>query len=272
MSDISLEGVGFTYPGGVVALEDVNLEIPAGQALALVGANGSGKSTLVRHLDGLLRPTSGRVLIDGQDAATLTVAQLARRVGLCFQHPDRQLFHGQVRAEVEFGPRRLGRSETEVYKAVDAALRAVGLQDVRLHHPHDLGEAGRKLLSIASVLAMATPVVVLDEPTIGLDSHGLELIGRVVADLREAGRTVIVVSHDMDFVAESCKRIVVLDTGHVVLDGSLGAVFAEEAWPRLRAAGLEPPAASVAGARLGLGSTPTEAALVEAMAARQQHP
>ena len=132
-------------------------------------------------------------------------------------------------------------------------------------HPGDLGESRRKLLTIASVLAMATPVVVLDEPTVGLDAHGVARVEKVIAQLHRAGRTVVAISHDMRFVAETFERVVLLDRGRVTLAGSPSEVFAEASWPVLRAAGLEPPAAAIAGARLGLGSTPTEATLVEAL-------
>jgi energy-coupling factor transport system ATP-binding protein len=265
MTELRLEGVGFEYPDGTSALDDVDMVIPAGQAVALIGANGSGKSTLVRHLDGLLRPTRGRVLVDGQDIAGRTVAELAATVALCFQQPDQQIFAHNVRDEVEFGPRHLGASSEEALPRVKAALEAVGLGDDLGRHPADLGETGRKLLTIASVMAMETPVVVLDEPTTGLDMRGVERVQRVVADLRAAGRAVIAISHDLRFVAESSERVILLDRGRVALDGSPAEVFAEAAWPRLREAALEPPTAALIGARLGLGSTPTASAIVAAL-------
>jgi len=265
MTELRVEGVGFEYPDGTSVLDGVDLVIPAGQAVALIGANGSGKSTLVRHLDGLLRPTRGRVLVDGQDTANRSVAELAATVALCFQQPDQQIFAHNVRNEVEFGPRHLGASSEEAFPRVKAALEAVGLGDDLGRHPADLGETGRKLLTIASVLAMATPVVVLDEPTTGLDVRGVERVQRVMADLHEAGRTVIAISHDLRFVAESSERVILLDRGRVALDGSPAEVFAAAAWPRLRQAALEPPTAALIGARLGLGSTPTEGSLVEAL-------
>lgn len=268
MTELALEAVVYEYSDGTRGLDGVDLHIPAGQSLALVGANGSGKTTLARHLDGLLRPTRGQVLIDGRDAAGLSVARLAGKVGLCFQDPDRQIFKSQVRDEVEFGPRRLGRSGEEAFGDAKAALEAVGMEDDLGAHPDDLGETGRKLLSIAAVLAMQTPVVVLDEPTTGLDAGGIRRVGAIIERLRGAGRTVIGISHDMHFVAESFERIVLLDRGRISLEGTPAAVFGEAAWPALRSSGLEPPYAAMAGARLGLGSTPTGAALVSAMEAR----
>ena len=268
MTELRLEAVDFSYPDGARALDGVELVVPAGVALALVGANGSGKTTLARHLNGLLRPSSGRVLVDGIDAAERTVAQLARSVGLCFQRPDRQIFGRTVREEIEFGPRQQGVSGEDAFGRVKALASRLGLGEDLGAHPDDLGDTRRKLLTIASVLAMETPVLVLDEPTTGLDARGVELIEDVVRELVEAGRTVVGISHDMRFVAETFERVVVLDHGRIAIDGSTVEVFAEERWPALREAGLEPPEAARIGARLGLGSTPTEEAIAAALISR----
>ena len=268
MTRLDIEGVGFVYPDGTRALDDVDLTVEPGESVAIVGQNGSGKSTLVRHLNGLLRPTEGRVLHDGEDVAASRTAALAARVGIVFQNPDRQIFAGKVRTEVAFGPKILGRSGTDVEAATRDALAAVGLSDTADANPYDLGYSRRKLLAIASVLAMGTPVVVLDEPTTGQDARGVARVQEVLANLVADGRTVIAISHDMRFVAESFARIVVMGGGRVLLDGSPADVFAEAAWPVIASSYLEPPYAARVGARLGLGSTPTETALVEALVAR----
>jgi energy-coupling factor transport system ATP-binding protein len=266
MTDLTLDRVSYRYlRGGTLALEDVDLHIAAGERVALVGQNGSGKTTLVRHLNGLLRPTSGRVLHDGGDAAGRSVAQLARAVGLVFQDPDRQIFAGSVRAEVEFGPRNLGLGGGALRSAVDAALAEVGLVADANTNPYDLGASRRKLLALASVQAMGTPVLVLDEPTTGQDLRGVEIVQRLVAGESAAGRTVIAISHDMEFVAHSFDRVVVLRAGRVILDGSPESVFAEPAWDALRSTYLEPPLPAVIGSRMGLGSTPTDDALLKAL-------
>ncbi len=265
---IAVEGLVHVYAEGTRALDGVDLSIAAGEAVAIVGQNGSGKSTLVRHLNGLLRPTAGRVIIDGRDAATVRVARLAATVGLAFQDPDRQIFAGSVRAEVAFGPRNLGLRGAALAQRVEEALERVGLSGSAEANPYDLGYSRRKLLSIASVLAMRTPVVVLDEPTTGQDARGVARIQAVVRDLAAAGRTVITISHDMRFVAEIFNRVVVMRAGRIVLDGTPAEVFAEPNWPALAATYLEPPLAARVGARLGVGSTPTEASLVEALAGR----
>lgn len=263
--DIRLDALSHVFDPDIEALKDVDLAITGGQSVAIVGPNGSGKTTLLRHLDGLLRPTSGRVVIDGADAASMTVAQLAARVGLAFQEPDRQIFGRTVRSEVEFGPRHLGHNDKDRARAVDAALDATGLASAADRNPYDLGLAGRKLLSIASVLAMETPILALDEPTTGLDALARTRIGSIIDGVRRSDRTVIGASHDMRFVAEHFERIVVMRAGRVVLDGPVDEVFAEDNWPILEEADLEPTAASRIGASLGLGCTPTEQTLVKAL-------
>lgn len=266
MVELAVERLVHVYVGsGVRALDGVDLRIAPGERVALIGQNGSGKTTLVRHLNGLLRPTAGRVLIDGTDAARLRVAELARRIGLVFQDPDRQIFAPSVRAEVEFGPRNLGRSGADLREAVAAALQAVGLSGDAKTNPYDLGASRRKLLALASVLAMNTPVLALDEPTTGQDKRGVERVRAVVAAVSAQGRTVIAISHDMSFVAEAFSRVVVMRSGRVILDGTPASVFAAESWEALRSTYLEPPLAAVVGDRLRLGSTPTDEALIAAL-------
>jgi energy-coupling factor transport system ATP-binding protein len=205
---IALEAVSHRYRDGTLALDAVSLAVGAGEAVAVTGPTGSGKSTLIRHLNGLLRPTAGRVLLDGLDVRGMRVAQLARRVGIAFQEPDRQLFCRTVRAEVGFGARDAG--------AVDEALEAAGLGDVADRHPYDLGYSRRKLVAIAAVLAMRSPVVVLDEPTTGQDGPGVERLVALMGQLRGAGRTLVVVSHHEGFVRRTCDRAVRLVDGRLV--------------------------------------------------------
>ena len=268
MIAIEIRRVDFTYPGGVRALDSVDLSIGPGETLGIIGQNGSGKSTLVRHLNGLLRPTDGQILLDGTTVGRRHVAELAALVGIAFQDPDRQIFAGRVRTEVAFGPRNLGVRGTELDRRVTEALEAVGLVGTDEENPYDLGYSRRKLLAIASVLAMRTPIVVLDEPTTGQDLRGVARVRSIVAALAAEGRTVITISHDMRFVAETFRRVVVMRAGRIVLDGTPADVFGEASWDVLASTYLEPPLAARVGARLGLGSTPTEASLVGALAAR----
>ena len=262
---IEIAGLVHVYPDGTRALDGVDLAIGPGETLAIVGQNGSGKSTLVRHLNGLLRPTEGTVRIDGRDIAGQRVARLAATVGLVFQDPDRQIFAGKVRTEVAFGPRNLGLRGAELDRRVVEALEVVGLAGAADENPYDLGYSRRKLLAIASVLAMRTPIVVLDEPTTGQDLRGVARVRAIMAALAAEGRTVITISHDMRFVAETVRRVVVMRAGRIVLDGTPADVFAAANWNVLASTYLEPPLAALVGARLGVGSTPTEASLVEAL-------
>ena len=266
MTDLTLERVSYCYPdGGALALDGIDLHIAAGERVALIGQNGSGKTTLVRHLNGLLRPSSGRVLHDGSDVAARTVARLARSVGLAFQDPDRQIFAGSVRREVEFGPRNLGLSGAALRAAVDEALAEAGLAAEAGTNPYDLGASRRKLLALASVQAMRTPVLVLDEPTTGQDMRGVAIVKRVIDGAHVAGRTVIAISHDMGFVAETVDRVVVLRAGKVILDGTPALVFSKASWDALRSTYLEPPLPAIVGSQLGVAATPTDAALIAAL-------
>lgn len=221
---IRCEGLTFSYPDGTTALTGLDLEIGAGERVAITGSNGSGKSTLVRHWTGLLRPTAGQVLVDDRPTEGRRVADLARTVGISFQDPGSQLFARTCRDQVAFGARNVGLRGAALDSAVDAALAAVGLADRARENPYDLGLARRKLLAIASVLAMGTPVVVLDEPTPGQDAKGHAQLRQIVANLASEGRTVVAVSHDRGFIADAFERVVVLDAGRVIADGSAAAL------------------------------------------------
>jgi energy-coupling factor transporter ATP-binding protein EcfA2 len=215
---IRCEGLVFAYPDGTRALDGLDLSIERGQRLAITGPNGSGKSTLVRHWNGLLRPEAGRVLLDGAPIDGRRVAELARIVGITFQDPRRQLFGRTCRDEVAFGARNLGARGRTLDAAVEEMLDAVGLGDRADANPYDLGPSKRRLLAIASVLGMRTPVVVLDEPTMGLDTVEIERVQGVIAGIAREGRTVVAISHDAHFVAGSFERVVRLDAGRVVAD------------------------------------------------------
>lgn len=269
MPDLRLDSVEHVYrKSGVRALAGVDLRIGSGERLAIVGQNGSGKSTLVRHLNGLLRPTAGRLVIDGMDAAALRVARLARIVGVAFQDPDRQIFAGTVRGEVEFGARNVGMSSTALREATAAALDVTGLTGDVDRNPYELGHGRRRLLTIASVLAMRTPVVVLDEPTTGLDLAGTRRVRQIVERLHAEGRTVIAVTHDMELVADTFDRVVVMRLGQVIVDGTPEDAFAARNEDALRSTNLERPLAARVADRLGLAGAVSGDALVAALRAR----
>jgi energy-coupling factor transport system ATP-binding protein len=259
---VEVHDLAFTYPSGVRALDGIDLQISASERLAIIGQNGSGKSTLVRHFVGLLRATSGEVRVGGRPVGRRHVAELARTVAIAFQNPDRQIFAARVRDEVAFGPRNFGLRGAALDERVASALAAAGLEGHSGANPYDLGYSQRKLLALASVLAMQAPMVVLDEPTTGQDARGVRRVEEIVADLSAAGTTVVVISHDMRFVAETAGRVVVMRAGHIVDDGPPEAVFSEPRWPVLASTYLEPPLAARIGARLGLGPTPTDGSLV----------
>jgi energy-coupling factor transport system ATP-binding protein len=265
MTALAAESLGFVYPDGTRALDGVDLVIGEGESVGIIGQNGSGKSTLIRHFNGLLRATSGRVLVDGRDVTGRHVAELARTVAITFQNPDRQIFAGRIRSEVAFGPHNLGMRGSDLEQRVGAALEAVGLSGRAAANPYDLGFSQRKLLALASVIAMSTPVVILDEPTTGQDARGIGLVRDIIERMVGTGRTVLVTSHDMRFVAQSVARVIVLRDGRVLLDGPPHEVFDERSWPLLASTHLDPPWAARVGARIGLGSTPTEGSLIAAL-------
>jgi energy-coupling factor transport system ATP-binding protein len=262
---IEVRALTHRYANGVEALRGVDLAIAPGQAVAIIGQNGSGKTTLVKHLDGLLRPTSGDVLVGGRSILGLRVDEVASTVGFVFQDPDDQLFGRTVERELRFGPRNLAIPAPEADRLVEAALAATGLTAERATNPYDLDRSARKLVALATVLAMDPAVLVLDEPTTGQDRRGVDRVGAIVDAWRGAGRTAIAITHDMEFAARHFDRLVVMTDGLVVADGPPGAIFATDAFGILASAGLEAPAAARIGALLGLASTPTPEALLDAL-------
>ena len=214
---ISIRGLIHRYDG-VTALEGIDLDVAPGEIVAVVGENGSGKTTLVKHLNGLLRPTAGSVFVDGLDAATTRVSDLARHVGLVFQNPDTMLFAETVEEEVAFGLLNInpgGPQATEV----DAALREVGLLHRKAAYPRSLSRGERQRLAIACVIAMRPKVIVLDEPTTGLDARESAEIMAILGRLRWDGHTIVMVSHDMRLVENYADRIIRMEQGRIVPDG-----------------------------------------------------
>lgn len=231
---IVLEGITHTYlagtPMAVTAIEDINLTIADGTFLGLIGATGSGKSTLVQHLNGLLRPTRGRVIVDGQvigDKGT-DLREIRRRVGLVFQYPEYQLFEETVLADVSYGPRNLGLSPEAARQRARKALRLVGLSaNFEERSPFALSGGQMRRVALAGVLAMEPRVLILDEPAAGLDPRGRDEILAYVAKLhRELGITVILVSHNMEDIARYADRVVVMSRGQIWRQGTPREIFA----------------------------------------------
>jgi energy-coupling factor transport system ATP-binding protein len=251
-NELLFEDVHYVYPTGVSAIRGVSLSLDEG-CVCIVGQNGAGKTTFAKHLNSLLRPTRGRVLVRGKDTREYRVAELAREVGLAFQNPDDQLFRSTVEDEVRFGPDNVGASPEEAKRLVATAMDLMDLEAVREKKPHDLGVPERKRVAIASVIAMNTPVVVLDEPTGGQDAEGIDLLGQLVAQLVRQGKLVIVVTHDVKFAALHADRVIALHQGRVLLDDDPRTVFSrEEALARTH---VEPPAVTQLGKLLGLEET-----------------
>ncbi|MCL4516671.1 MAG: ATP-binding cassette domain-containing protein [Firmicutes bacterium] len=249
---VRVENVRFHYRLGEPVLKGVTLDFE-GEATAIIGQNGAGKSTLVRLINGLLKPVSGEVRVGDWNTGDFSVARLARRVGLVFQNPNDQVFKSVVRDEVMFGPKNLGMSGDTALASSREALADVGLEGAMDANPYDLSLAERKLVSIASVVAMNTDVVIFDEPTIAQDYAGVQRIGTLIEKLKARGKLIIAITHDMDFVAEIFPRAVVLRRGEVIIDGSTREVFSRP--DLLRDSFVEPPHATQLGQALGLSET-----------------
>ena len=256
MAEIRTEGLTHVYSAGTpfeqTAIEDVSLTIPAGQLAAVIGHTGSGKSTFIQHLDALLQPTSGRVLLNGED---INRDKYARRdvkwkVGLVFQYPEYQLFEETVYRDIAFGPRNRKLPDGEIDERVREAARFTGVDEALFgRSPLELSGGQKRRIAIAGVIAMRPEVLILDEPTAGLDPAGcVQLLGNIRRYREESGSTVLLVSHSMDEVAELAERIIVFDRGHVALDGTPAEVFAQAG--RLTEIGLNVPRAAEIAAAL----------------------
>ncbi len=235
------------------ALRGVSLRLEPGRIAALVGSNGAGKSTLSRTLNGMLRPQGGTIRVGEWLVSEHPTSELARRVGYLFQNPNDQLFKSTVEAEVAFGPRNLGFDEEATEAAVVQALALTGLAALREMHPYDLQLEQRRWVALASVLALGAPVLVLDEPTTGMDLGGKQRMAALLAGLKAAGYTLLVISHDMQFVAEQAEHLFVMAGGQIIAEGAPGALFADEAL-LARADIAAPPVARLARA-LGMGQS-----------------
>lgn len=226
---IELQDVTFVHQNGVRALDGVSLRIESGETVALVGENGAGKTTLVKHVTGLLKPASGRVLVDGRDTKSTSTAQLSRRVGVAFQNPDHQLFSESVEEEMAFALRNFGFPAEVIQNRVQWGLELFGLEEYRKSSPLVLSGGEKKRLTLACILAWDPDVVILDEPTVGQDSIQKEKLAGTIGMLRSAGKTVVVVSHDIEFLWPIQPRVVVMKAGKVVGDGPASVVMQDEA-------------------------------------------
>jgi cobalt transport protein ATP-binding subunit len=222
---IEVKDLHHVYHGDIHALRGINLKIYPGEFIAIIGQNGSGKTTFVKHLNGLLRGTSGEVRVNGLDVSTRKVSEMARMVGYCFQNPDHQIFCDSVYKEVAYGPHNLGLTDAEIKERVDEALSAVGMSDLKNNHPRDLSKGQRQRVAVAAVLSMRPQILNIDEPTTGQDyQDGMEMLN-LIDGLNRAGHTILFITHDMSMVARYAKRVIVFRDGEVLLDGSTKDVF-----------------------------------------------
>lgn len=260
---IEVERVSFTYEASTrPALIDASLRINAGEIIAIIGQNGSGKTTLAKHLNGLLKPDSGRVLVRGQDTRETQVGSLARYVGYVFQNPDHALFLPTVREEIAYGPLRLGLSQRETDDRIEDALQRFQLREFAGHHPAALGRGLRRLAVLAAIYAMDPAALVLDEPTGGLDgrleAQLMEIVRRLAAD----GRAVVLITHEMHLVARFAHRAVLLAGGRILADDTPDRVFSD---PELmERCGLQPPAVARLAQRLARHGFPAGVTTVDA--------
>lgn len=228
-----------TYPAGVTALKGVNTEIYEKDIVSIVGQNGSGKTTLVKHFNGLLKPTSGQVLIDGIDTKEEAITKLSSMVGYVFQNPNHQIFSTTVREELEVALVNFKVPEHERKKALERVIELMGLENELEKHPLTLDYTTKKIVTIASMLVYNPRVLVLDEPTGGLDEAGRRLLTKIIELLHGEGQTVIIISHDMDYVAENSERVIVMANGQIIKDDRPERVFLDAAV--LEEAMIEPP-------------------------------
>ncbi|MFQ5758892.1 MAG: energy-coupling factor ABC transporter ATP-binding protein [Candidatus Bathyarchaeia archaeon] len=224
---IEVKDIYFTYPNDVEALKGISLTIRSGDFIAIMGQNGAGKTTLVKHFNGLLKPTKGTVVVDGVDTREESVAKISRKVGFVFQNPDNQLFCETVDDEVAFALRNFGFEKGVIQKRVEWAINLLGLSRYRQSSPFMLSGGERKRVALASVLAWNPDVVILDEPTIGQDYQQKEKLRQFIVQLNAQGKTVIIVTHDVEFVAECHPRVVLMAQGKIVGAGDAKQILTD---------------------------------------------
>ena len=246
MSEIHLstKNLSYTYPDGTHALKKVNMEILKGQKVAIMGPNGAGKSTLFAHFNGLTEPTSGHIELDGKTMKydKKTLLEIRQKVGIVFQDPNDQLFAPTVKEDVAFGPMNLGLSYEEVEKRVSEALELVGMEKFRDKTPHHLSGGQQKRVAIAGIIAMRPEIMILDEPTAGLDPEGVDKVLDILNDLNKDGMSIVISSHDIEMVNGFAEKIFVLNDGEILASGDKHEIFSNK--ELLKTAHLKAPIAT----------------------------
>lgn len=226
---LSTENLSFTYPDGTQALKNINIEIEKGEKVAIIGPNGAGKSTLFSHFNGLTEPTSGCVKIEDKPISFEKdeLLKVRQKVGIVFQDPNDQLFAPTVKEDIAFGPMNLGLSYDEVEKRVEDALKMVGMENYEDKTPHHLSGGQQKRIAIAGIIAMKPELMILDEPTAGLDPDGVEKVLNIMNQLNEEGMTLIISSHDIDMISKYADKIFVLYNVEIIESGNKNKIFSD---------------------------------------------
>ncbi len=222
---IEVENVSFTYPSGVEALKEINLKIKDPDFIAIIGENGAGKTTFIKHLNGILKPTQGEIYVNGVNTKKASVAELSRDVGLVFQNPDHQLFCETVEEEIAFGLKNFGFNKDTISERVTWALNLLDLTKYRKVSPFMLSGGERKRVALATILSWDPKILVLDEPTIGQDFNQKEKLRQFIIQLNSQGRTVIMVTHDVEFVADCNPNVIVMSNTRIINTGSAREVL-----------------------------------------------
>jgi energy-coupling factor transport system ATP-binding protein len=225
---IEIKNASFAYPNGFVALENISVTIKDGERVAIVGQNGAGKTTVVKMMNGLNKPSSGDVIIDGVSTKDKTTAMVAKTVGYVFQNPDDQIFNQTVRAEIEYMPRYFKFSEKEIEQRVNYAVELSGIEKFLKINPYDLPFPVRKFVTIAAVIVSKPKYIILDEPTAGQDKHGLEILSKMIDRLQKDGVTVLTITHDMEFAVNNFHRVIAMAHKNIIADGTPQDIFWNE--------------------------------------------
>lgn len=225
MPNLLLQDVSFTYPNGFLAVDNISIKINEGENIAIVGQNGAGKTTAVKMMNGLLKPTQGNVFIGDMNTKDYTTAQISRHVGYVFQNPDDQIFHSTVESEVRFGPKMMKLNIQEEDRLVQEALELTGMNIYKDENPFNLPLSLRKFVTIAAVIAMNTQVLIFDEPTAGQDIAGNKRLTDILTTLHRNGKTMITISHDMEFVAANFEKVIVMANKKILHSGTPEEIF-----------------------------------------------
>lgn len=228
MNIIEFKNVNYEYSNGYKAIENINFSIEKGENIAIIGQNGAGKTTTVKMINGLLKPTSGTVIVDGRDTKDYTTASLSKISGYVFQNPDEQIFHSSVKDEISFGPKVLKFSQEKLEEKVSWAIKICKLDDFVNENPYNLPLSTRKFVTIASVLAMDTKIVILDEPTAGQDLNGILCLENILKELNNMGISIITITHDMEFVVRNYQKVFVMAHKNLLKIGTPQEIFTDD--------------------------------------------